>query len=155
MKMLAVDYSRCTGCRLCEIACSLQHDGVANPAAARLAIVRWDEEGIHVPAVCQQCEVAMCEQVCQPKAIRRDAATSALLVNYDLCIGCRMCVIGCPYGAMSVHPVGRQVIKCDLCDGDPRCVKFCEPGALQFVEPEAVSFGKREATARRLVGDQG
>ncbi|MFI5394260.1 MAG: 4Fe-4S dicluster domain-containing protein [Candidatus Binatia bacterium] len=151
MKMLAVDYARCTGCRLCEIACSLHQDGVANPAAARLAIVRWDEEGTHVPAVCQQCDVAMCEQVCQPGAITRTAATGALIVDYELCIGCRMCVIGCPYGAMSVHPVSRRVIKCNLCDGDPRCVPFCETAALRFVEPEVVAFGKRVSTARNLI----
>jgi Fe-S-cluster-containing hydrogenase component 2 len=153
MKMLVVDHARCTGCRLCEIACSLHQDGVANPAAARLAIVRWDEEGVHVPAVCMQCAVAMCEQVCQPRAISRIAATGALVVDYDRCIGCRMCVIGCPYGAMSVHPVGQQVIKCNLCEGDPRCVRFCEPGALRYLEPEAVAFGKRVATARTLRGD--
>ena len=153
MKILAVDYTRCTGCRLCEIACSLHQDGVTNPAAARLAIVRWDEEAIHVPTVCQQCDVAMCEQVCQPGAITRNRATSALLVNYDLCIGCRMCVIGCPYGAMSVQPGSRRVIKCDLCGGDPRCVRFCETGALRFIEPEAITFGKRLTAARALRGE--
>jgi len=150
MKMLAVDHGRCTGCRLCEIACSLHHDGMVNPAAALLAVIRWDEEAVHVPAVCQQCDTAMCEQVCQPRAIKRDGATGALLVDYDLCIGCRMCVVACPYGAMSVHPVVRNVIKCDLCGGDPRCVMFCETGALRFVEPETVSFEKRVATAQAL-----
>ncbi len=152
MKMLAVDHTRCTGCRLCEIACSVYHEGVANPAAARLAIVRWDEEGVHVPTVCLQCDVAMCEQVCQPGAITRTVATGALVVDYELCIGCRMCVIGCPYGAMSVHPSGRPVLKCNLCDGEPRCVPFCETGALLYVEPQAVSFGKRTAVARALLG---
>lgn len=151
MKMLSVDYSRCTGCRLCEISCSLRHDGVANPAAARLMIVRRDEEGLHVPTTCRQCDFAMCEAVCQPKAIRRDRRTGALLVDGERCIGCRMCVIGCPYGAMSVHPVSRQVIKCDFCDGDPQCVRFCETGALQFVEPEAVSFAKRTVVAENLL----
>jgi len=150
MKILAVDYARCTGCRLCEIACSLEHDGVANPAAARLAVIRWDEEAVHVPAVCQQCDTAMCEEVCQPRAITRDAGTGALLVDRDLCIGCRMCVIACPYGAMSVHPIGREVIKCDLCGGDPRCVMFCETAALRFMEPETVSFDKRRAVAEAL-----
>jgi len=153
-KILAVDHSRCTGCRLCEIACSLHQDGVVNPAAARLAIVRWDEEAVHVPAVCQQCDVAMCEQVCQPGAISRNAATGALTVDYRLCIGCRMCIIGCPYGAMAVHPVGLQVTKCDLCGGEPRCVRFCETGALRFIEPEAVAFGKRVATARTMRGSE-
>ncbi len=152
MKMLAVDHSRCTGCRLCEIACSLHQDGTVNPAAARLAIVRWDEEGIHVPIVCQQCDAAICEQVCQPGAITRDAETGALVVNEHLCIGCRLCVVGCPYGAMSVHPVGRHVIKCNLCGGDPRCVCFCETGALRFLGPEAVAFAKRITTARTLLG---
>ena len=151
MKMLAVDHTRCTGCRLCEIACSLHQDGIANPAAARLAIVRWDEEGVHVPAVCQQCDVAMCEQVCQPRAITRNAVTGALIVNYELCIGCRMCVIGCPYGAMSVHPSGRPVLKCNLCDGEPRCVRFCETGALRYIEPQAAAFDKRSAAARALL----
>ncbi|MFQ5666912.1 MAG: 4Fe-4S dicluster domain-containing protein [Candidatus Binatia bacterium] len=154
MRMLAVDHTRCTGCRLCEIACSLHQDGVANPAAARLAVVRWDDDALHVPTVCQQCDVAMCEQVCQPRALSRDAATAALVVSRELCIGCRLCVVACPYGAMSVHPVGRQVIKCDLCGGDPRCVRFCETGALRFIEPEAVSFGKRLATAQALGGSQ-
>ncbi len=152
MKMLAVDYTRCTGCRLCEIACSLHHDGVANPAAARLAVIHWDEEGLHVPAVCQQCDTAMCEAVCQPRAIHRNPGTGALLVDSALCIGCRMCVVGCPYGAMSVHPATRRVIKCDLCSGDPQCVRFCETGALRYAEPEAVAFAKRAATARALSG---
>ncbi|MFI5393975.1 MAG: 4Fe-4S dicluster domain-containing protein [Candidatus Binatia bacterium] len=151
MKMLAVDHFRCTGCRLCEIACSTRHDGAANPAAARLAVVRWEEEGIHVPTTCRQCDVAMCGEVCQPKAIHRDSGTGALLVDYGRCIGCRMCVMGCPYGAMSVHPVDRQVIKCTLCDGDPQCVRFCETGALRFVEPEMVAAAKRTATAETLL----
>lgn len=151
MKMLAVDYRRCTGCRLCEMACSLHHDETVNPAAARLAIIRWEEEGIHVPATCRQCDVAPCQQACQPAAIRRDPTTGALLVNYTLCIGCRMCVLGCPYGAMSVHPTGRQVIKCDLCGGDPQCVPFCETGALRFIEPESAAFEKRVGAVRALM----
>lgn len=152
MKVLAVDPPRCTGCRLCEVACSLHHDGVVNPAAARLGVVAWDEDGVHVPTVCQQCDVAMCEHVCQPGAISRDPATNALVVNYERCIGCRLCVVACPYGAMSFHPVERRVVKCNLCAGDPRCVQFCETGAVRFAEPEAIAFEKRVATARTLTG---
>ena len=139
---------------MCEIACSLHQDGVVNPAAARVAIVGWAEEGLHVPAVCLQCDVAGCERVCQPGAIGRNAATGALIVNYDLCIGCRMCVVGCPYGAMTVQPVGGRVIKCNLCEGEPRCVCFCETGALRFVEPAEVCLSKRVTTARALVGGE-
>ena len=50
-RVLAVDYEKCTGCRLCELVCSVRHEGVSNPARSRIRIVKWEWEGIYVPVV--------------------------------------------------------------------------------------------------------
>ena len=54
-----------------------------------------------------------------------------------------MCVTACPFGGMGIDTVVQQVIKCDLCDGDPICVRFCDPGALQFVLANTVNLMKK------------
>ena len=43
-KMLIVDSEKCTGCRLCEVACSAGHDGISNPLKARIHIVKMDDD---------------------------------------------------------------------------------------------------------------
>lgn len=149
-EMLVVDFERCTGCRLCEIACSLAQDGVCNPAAARLTVVGWEAEGIDVPVVCQQCEAAACARVCPAGAITQNATTGAWIVNHERCIGCRMCIVACPYGAISVHPTSGKIVKCNLCDGQPNCVRFCETQAIRFVAPARVAADKQQAAAERL-----
>ena len=72
-KVLTVDYQKCTGCRLCELVCSVTHDGISNPARSRIKIVKWEDEGLYVPMICQQCEDAPCKNVCPVGAISRDA----------------------------------------------------------------------------------
>jgi carbon-monoxide dehydrogenase iron sulfur subunit len=71
-------------------------------------------------------------------------------INYDLCIGCKFCVAVCPFGAMGIDPVARKVIKCDLCDGEPVCVKFCETKALEYVDASLANRAKMRVAAERL-----
>ena len=73
-----------------------------------------------------------------------------MAVDYDVCIGCRSCVSACPFGAMNFNAVDRQVFKCDLCDGDPQCVRFCEVKAVDFIEADKVSIDKRRQAAERV-----
>jgi len=61
-----------------------------------------------------------------------------------------MCVIACPFGGMGIDTVAQQVIKCDLCDGDPICVRFCDPDALQFVPTKVVSLMKKRDAGLKL-----
>jgi Fe-S-cluster-containing hydrogenase component 2 len=61
-----------------------------------------------------------------------------------------MCVTACPFGGMGIDIVARQVIKCDLCDGDPTCVRFCDPGALQFVPATSVNLIKKRDAGLKL-----
>jgi Fe-S-cluster-containing hydrogenase component 2 len=85
-------------------------------------------------------------------AIHRDAKLGFVTVDYDICIGCRTCVSVCPFGAMSYNVTDRRVFKCDLCQGDPQCVRFCDMKAVDFVEAHMLNqLKKREAAARLSV----
>ena len=149
-KMLIVDYSKCTGCRLCEIVCSIKKNGAVNPTRARITVIKWEPICVETPMLCQQCESAPCIAVCPVKALARDEDLNRVTIDYDLCIGCKFCVVACPFGAMGIDPVARKVIKCDLCDGDPTCVKFCETKALQYVDASTVNITKMREAAGKL-----
>lgn len=149
-EVLMIDYELCVGCRTCETACSIQHEGVINPALSRIGVIKWEMAGKGVPVTCAHCESAPCETICPVGAISRDESLGRVLVDYDRCIGCRMCALACPFGAMGFDGVGKRVIKCDLCDGDPLCVKFCMYGALQYVEASEQNLIKRRQAAEKL-----
>ena len=149
-KVLMIDYEKCTGCRLCELVCSVRHDGISNPVRSRIRVIKWEAEGVYVPMSCQQCEDAPCMAGCPAGAISRSAAADRVEVDYDLCIGCRTCVSVCPFGAMNFNPIDRKVIKCDLCDGDPQCVRFCEVKAVDFVDADRIGRIKSRSAAQRI-----
>ena len=87
--------------------------------------------------------------VCPKKAIYRDDALERVMVDYDLCISCKMCVAACPFGAMGFDDDRHMVFKCDLCSGDPQCVRFCFPQALDFIADYRQHFpAVREAASR-------
>ena len=153
-KVLSVDYQKCTGCRLCELVCSVSHEGVSNAARSRIRIVKWEDEGQYVPMICQQCEDAPCKNVCPVGAISRDEDYGFLKVNYDICIGCRSCVTVCPFGAMNYTMIDKKVFKCDLCGGDPQCVRFCDEKAVDFIPPDRTSQKKKRDAATRLYATQ-
>ena len=149
-KLLYVDHQKCTGCQLCELVCAVSHDGISNPARSRIRVVKWEAEGLYIPMSCQQCQDAPCLNVCPVKAISRNDDIQKVVVDYDVCIGCRSCVSACPFGAMMFNSIDNKVFKCDLCDGDPQCVRFCEEKAVDFIEADKVSIAKRRTAAERV-----
>lgn len=148
--MLLVDHTKCTGCRLCEQACAVKHTGVNNPNRARIHIMKWPLQGVELPMLCVQCEQAPCIAACPKEALVLDQRLSRVAWDAQRCIGCRMCVMVCPLGAVGVDPGSRKVIKCDLCDGDPVCVRFCDPGALRFVATDSVDLTKKREAGVQL-----
>ena len=149
-KALYINYEKCTGCRLCELVCAVKHDGISNPARSRIKVMKWEMEGLYIPMSCQQCQDAPCVNACPVKALSRDEDLSRVVVDYDVCIGCRTCVSVCPFGAMSFNTIDRKVFKCDLCEGDPQCVRFCDRKAVDFVSPDDVSIDKKREAASRI-----
>ena len=149
-KMLLIHHEKCTGCRLCELVCAVQHDGKSNPARSRIRVIKWEMEGLYVPMSCQQCQDAPCMAGCPAGAISRNEKLDTVEVDYNLCIGCRTCVSVCPFGAMSYNVLDRKVVKCDLCGGNPQCARFCDVKAIEYVDAGDVNLEKKREAAFRL-----
>jgi Fe-S-cluster-containing hydrogenase component 2 len=137
----------CSGCRACEVACVSHHEGRFGTAAARIRVTKIEPLGLDHPHVCRQCRRAPCAGACPTGALIRDKVTGAILVHAKDCIGCSACVDACPFGAASLHPETGVAAICDLCQGDPACVKRCATGAIVFAPTESGSQNKRRELA--------
>lgn len=148
MKLL-FDASRCTGCRACEAACSFVKEGVFAPSLSRIRVVRLDWDGVDVPTGCEQCTDAPCILACPVKALVRKGPDDVVLLDTARCIGCKQCIVVCPFGALHYDGRSGKVFKCDLCGGDPECVKWCFTGGVRVLEADMVESERRHRTARR------
>ncbi len=139
MKLIEISHSSCVGCRLCEMICSLVHEGECSTTRSRITIVRDEEFGNNLVSVCMQCAETYCVESCPLAALSRDTETGAVLVDEQLCNGCEACVVACPIGAISYDKEREIIFKCDLCGGDPECVKFCSRGTLALTDTDITS----------------
>ncbi|TDA28403.1 MAG: tetrathionate reductase [Archaeoglobi archaeon] len=154
---MIIDVEKCIGCGRCVIACKIE-----NGVPLELPISRtWIEgyldgkkivmntkdnpfikikakNGFFVPKLCNHCSNAPCVNVCPVSA--RFHVDGIVLVNKDVCIGCKYCIIACPYGATFVHPEEKVTDKCTFCYHrirrglKPACVLVCPTGARKFGE---------------------
>ncbi len=154
MERIVLDPTKCVGCRVCEGICSLVNEGESNPVKSRIKVVRTIENVIlySIPVFCLQCETASCEAVCPRRAIARNS-NNVLMVDEEKCIGCKLCEIACPVGAITVNPEKRVAIKCTQCAaiGEPQCVKHCYPKALRLLPAEKVGKAKANAKAQKFL----
>jgi len=148
--VLLIDIEKCTGCRICENVCSLSHTGRIDPGESRITVVKDEEAGIDIPVVCMQCERPLCMEVCPSGALGRDPDTGGVTIDPYRCIGCRMCVMACPVGGITVTKE-KQVKKCDLCGGDPYCAKFCPTGAIVYQKVAKGSAGQKRKGAIKMI----
>ena len=149
IKIISIDPDKCTSCRACELACSMKQTGEFNPAKSRINAIINAEEAFYLPMTCLQCEDPYCARICPSNAITRDEATGIVSVEEKKCSGCKMCMLACPCGVLRYSEC--KVVKCDLCGGDPECVRFCAPGALKFVEAEKAFVYKEKAASKKLM----
>jgi electron transport protein HydN len=160
------DPKKCIGCRVCEVACAIAHTDkeiktVGNmdfSIKPRLYLVKTPE--VTMPVQCRHCEDAPCLKSCPVSAIKEQ--TNKIVIDEAGCIGCKSCMIACPFGAIELIVSQQEDIKdnqdglrneqeviaskCDLCGGRlPACVEACPRNALQYVDME------KERTHRRIV----
>jgi carbon-monoxide dehydrogenase iron sulfur subunit len=132
---LTVDAARCSGCRDCEMVCSLHHEGAVRPSKARLSVTHDLLAEVHPRVLlCPQCLGPECMLVCPTGAIVADTSTGARVVVDDLCKGCGLCEKACHLGMIHVDAASKKAFKCDLCGGEPQCVTYCPQRVLSYEE---------------------
>lgn len=143
MKQIMIDVDRCVGCLTCTLACSAAHSTSKDIVGAMLEKVPsriwvFPVKTKVVPHMCRHCEEPACVEACMTGAMQKDPITGIVTNegNEQTCIGCWMCVMACPYGAVTQHPFESVALKCDRCKGRdvPACVESCPEQALRFVD---------------------
>jgi len=119
---IKIDHTKCTGCKLCEVICSLQHTGAVNPRRSRIRV--FIGEDFCLPVIAGPYTEAMCN------------SKDVVLVEGKEIDGCIVCRASCPVKSIFKEPVTTIPLKCDFCGEppDPQCVMWCDGEALTVVE---------------------
>ncbi|WP_165056514.1 MULTISPECIES: 4Fe-4S dicluster domain-containing protein [unclassified Adlercreutzia] len=191
---MAINLDRCMGCNTCAMACKMQNNVPMGMMWNRVIVEgcenEFDAQGTYpnlartyLPIACQHCENPACQRVCPTGATYKDDK-GRVQIDYDKCIGCRMCMAACPYNARVFNwndpvrdpdfcygdagvPVRSKGVmeKCTMCKertdrGDePMCVRCCPAEARTFGDLDdpssEVSRLIREKSAYVLLPEQG
>jgi molybdopterin-containing oxidoreductase family iron-sulfur binding subunit len=191
---MVVDVKKCREyghCEDCKVACHLVHNvpDFGNPKDEIKWIwkesfehVFYDQENEHfpeelretkTPVLCNHCDNPPCVRVCPTQATWKREQDGVVMMDWHRCIGCRYCVVACPYGSRSFNwrdprphikkiqpdfPTRMRgvVEKCTFCDERlvrgqlPACVTACKAGALVFGDLEDPDSEVRKLLAERF-----
>lgn len=139
---MLIDTRRCSGCQACSIACKAEFDV---PLGSTRSWVEYVEKGTFpnvtrnfLPRLCNNCSEPPCVGVCPTGATYKREEDGIVVVDEDICIGCKYCLQACPYDARFINPKTGSADKCDFClhrvsEGVvPACVNTCEGRARIF-----------------------
>lgn len=153
---MLINTKKCVGCYACRMACQM-----INKLEPEEAFISYKEieQGTYpsvyaetVPVQCMHCENAPCQQVC-PTHATYTTDSGVVLVDEEKCIGCKYCMMACPYGVRSWNAAESVVEKCTLCahlskNGElPMCVRTCSAGARFYGDIDDPSSDASKALA--------
>ncbi len=157
---LGRNIASCTGCRLCEVACSLIKEQKIQPGISRIS-VRQYYPGVEFPVACYQCGAeAKCVEACPTQALAVDTSKKLNTISVDLsrCTRtaqnsvCTLCLDQCPGLVVNFHPTTKAPLICDMCGGDPECVKVCPSQTITLkgvrmaaIQPVQIAAGLQAA----------
>ncbi|SDO05420.1 Fe-S-cluster-containing dehydrogenase component [Desulfonauticus submarinus] len=159
-----LNQKRCISCKACEVHCKAKNKVPPGAKLGQLvSIGPIEKQGkpayptIFLP--CFHCENPWCVAACPTGAMRR-REDGIVYVEKSLCVGCKACILACPWKVPQWDELNGQVIKCDLCQDrideglDPACVSACTTRALTFVRPNQASRFARQDFAQKLLLSQ-
>jgi carbon-monoxide dehydrogenase iron sulfur subunit len=171
-EIIYADPEKCLGCHSCELSCAVAHgEGDLQGAVARGLSLRPRNrvvlaDGVRMPMQCRQCEDAPCVFACPTGAILQE--DGQVKIREKNCVGCKLCVMVCPFGVIFVAAEGEPdskgrtnrgvAKKCDLCldwkvrtgKALPACVDACPTKAISLVDMDAYRRVLLEARAAEL-----
>ncbi len=155
--VIVIDVEKCLACKTCEIECALAHSKSGSLSESirehplpqpRMRVEK--AENFSIPLQCRHCEDAPCLSVCPTGAIEKMGAEGPVVIKDSLCIGCKLCILACPFGVLRMDREGKAVIKCDLCierlerGQVPACVQSCPTHAIQYKSIDEITAEVRK-----------
>lgn len=165
---IRTNQERCISCKACEVHCKAKNKV---PLGAKLGILvssgpvakGGNPKILNLFMPCFQCEQPWCVSACPTGAMIRREEDGIVYVSAELCVGCKACIVACPWKVPQWDEISGKAIKCDFCRDridrgqEPACVTGCTARALDFVRPNTESARTRAAYGHkmleRLVGD--
>lgn len=145
-----INSAKCTGCKTCQVSCKDEKDtniGIKYRRVYEYGGGNWQQNNglwqnntfaYYLSIACNHCAEPTCVQGCPTGAMHKRQEDGLVVVDQDVCVGCRYCEMRCPYGAPQFDPQKRVMSKCDGCyervsQGlKPVCVDSCPQRALEF-----------------------